>query len=55
MTSINLKSILIFLAKKTQINLFITKKIIISEEYSDFSKIFLKKKTLMLLKIINLI
>lgn len=45
--------IAIYLAKKTQINLLITKKIIILEEYFDFLNIFLEKKTLVLLEITN--
>lgn len=43
-TSFSISSMSIHLTQKAQIGLFITKEIIIAEEYSDFSNIFLKKK-----------
>lgn len=54
MTFIDLSSMLIHPAKKTQIASLITKKVKISAKYSDFNNVFLKKKTLVLPKIIKL-
>ena len=45
---------LIYLAKKTQIALLVAKKVEILRKYLDFLSIFLKKKTLILLKITEL-
>lgn len=49
-----LSLILIDLVRKIQITLLFVKKVKISIEYLDFSNIFLKKKTLILLEIIKL-
>ena len=49
-TSFNLNSILIHSVQKTYIALLFIKKVQISYKYSDFSDIFLKKNTLILLK-----
>lgn len=54
MTFLSLSSILIHLTKKAQSALLLTKKVKIPTKYSDFSDIFLKKKSLVLPKITKL-
>lgn len=51
---LNLSSILIYSAKKTQIVLPLAEKVKNLAKYSDFLNIFLKKKLLVLLEIIKL-
>lgn len=46
--------ILIYLARKAQIALLLIQKIKILDKYLNFSNIFFKKKTLKLLKLIDL-
>ena len=52
--SLSLNSILIYLAQEAQIALLIVKKVKMATKYLDFLDIFLKKKFLVLLAIINL-
>ena len=54
MKSFNLSLMSIYLTKKAQIALLITKKVKILVKYSDFLNIFLEEKTLILPEIINL-
>ena len=47
-------TMIIYLAKKVQITSFVTKKVKILAKYSDLSDVFLEKKVLVLLEIIDL-
>ena len=53
-TSLSLNFMPIYLAQEAQIALLLTKKVKFLTKYLDFLDIFLKKKTLVLLKIIKL-
>ena len=54
MTSFSFNSMLIYFAQKAQIALLITKKVKILIKYWNFLDVFLEKKALILLEIINL-
>ena len=54
MQSFSLNLMSIYPTQKAQIALLITKKVQILTKYLNFSDIFLKKKTLVLSKVINL-
>ena len=54
MTSLSLNLMSIHIAQKAQIALLVVKKVKISNKYLDLSDVFLKKKILILLEIIEL-